>query len=124
MPVIVFVSISRCSIKEILRFGNAIVMALIGLGAAFVSFAAIARFARDDEEITIIVVNNSSFMSFAFFCPRIAYALLGQGALGSLAARQPEASSSIDEIMISASGGYGDLAEHFLTVIEHVRRDG
>jgi predicted permease len=85
MPIVVFVSISRYSLNEILGFGNAIAMALIGLGAVFVSSVAIARFARDDRETTIAVVINSSFMNVTFLGLPIVYALLGQGGLGPAA---------------------------------------
>ncbi len=85
LPIIVFVSISRYSMNEILGFGNALVFAIIGLGACFVSSVAISKFSRDDRKTTIAVVLNSSFQNVTHLGFPVIYALFGSEGLGPAA---------------------------------------
>ena len=85
LPIVVFVSISRYSLNEILSFGNAFVLAFLGLGVCFVSSVAISRFSGDNRKTIVAVALNSSFQNVTFLGFPVVYALLGAGGLGPAA---------------------------------------
>ncbi len=82
LPAVVFFSIARYSLIQILGFGNAIFLASIGLGACFVSSMVISHIAGDSKETTIALVMNSAFMNVSYLGLPVIYALLGIEGLG------------------------------------------
>ena len=85
LPIVVFVSISRYTLNEILGFGNAFVLAFFGLGVCFVASVAISRFSGDNRKTIVAIVLNSSFQNVTFLGFPVIYALLGPGGLGPAA---------------------------------------
>lgn len=85
LPTIVFVSIARYTLNEILGFGNAFVLAFIGLGVCFISPVVLSHILKEDRKTTIAVAMNSAFMNVTHLGFPIVYALLGSGGLGPAA---------------------------------------
>ena len=75
LPVVVFVSIARYSFGEILGFGNALVLAFVGMGVCFVSAVALSHVAKDDRKTTVAIALNSAFMNVAYLGLPLVYAL-------------------------------------------------
>jgi len=82
LPLVVFISIARYSLKEILGFGNALLLAFVGLCVCFVSSVVISHIAGDDRKTTVAVTMNSSFMNVTYLGLPVVYALLGGRSLG------------------------------------------
>jgi hypothetical protein len=82
LPLVVFISIARYSLREILGFGNALLLAFVGLCVCFVSSVVISYIAGDDRKTTVAVTLNSSFMNVTYLGLPVVYALLGGGGLG------------------------------------------
>ncbi len=85
LPTVVFVSIARYSLPQILGLGNAFLLAFIGLGACFVLPVAISHVAKHDRKTTVALTLNSAFMNVTYLGFPIVYALLGSGGLGPAA---------------------------------------
>ena len=85
LPLVVFFSIARYSLPEILGFGNAILLAFVGLGVCFVSSVMISYVAKDDRKTTVAITMNSAFMNVTYLGFPVVYALLGSGGLGPAA---------------------------------------
>jgi len=82
LPVVVFVSISRYTMNEILGFGNAFVLAFFSLGVCFVASVLISRYSDDNRKTVVAVVLNSSFQNVTNLGLPVVYALLGTRVLG------------------------------------------
>lgn len=82
LPIVVFVSISRYTIGEIMSFGNAFVLAFFGMGVCFVASVVITRFSSDRRDTIVAVVLNSSFQNVTHLGLPVVYALLGATGLG------------------------------------------
>jgi len=82
LPTVVFVSIARYSLDQILGFGNAAVFAVMGLGVCFVWSVALSHLMRHDRKTTIAVALNSSFMNCTYLGLPMVYALVGIDGLG------------------------------------------
>ncbi|HDI12859.1 MAG: hypothetical protein DRN83_04265 [Hadesarchaea archaeon] len=85
LPAVVFVSIARYSLAQIIGFGNAIFLASVGLGVCFISPIVISHIAKDSKETTIALVMNSAFMNVSYLGLPVIYALLGTEGLGPAA---------------------------------------
>lgn len=85
LPVVVFVSISRYNLGQLLGFGNALLLALVGLGTCFVLAVGVSYAAKHDRKTTIAVVLNSAFMNVTYLGFPIVYALVGPKGLGPAA---------------------------------------
>ncbi|KUO39923.1 MAG: hypothetical protein AVW06_03155 [Hadesarchaea archaeon DG-33-1] len=75
LPTVVFVSIARYSLDQILGFSNAAVFALMGLGVCFVLAVGISTFMHHDRKTTIAVTLNSAFMNVTYLGLPLVYAL-------------------------------------------------
>lgn len=82
LPTVVFVSIARYSLDQILGFGNAAVFAFVGLGVCFVLAGGLSTLMRHDRKTTIAVTLNSSFMNVTYLGLPMVYAMVGIGGLG------------------------------------------
>ncbi len=82
LPTVVFVSIARYSLNQILGFGNAAVFAFMGLGVCFVCAVGLSTLMRHDRKTTVAVALNSSFMNVTYLGFPMVYALVGIGGLG------------------------------------------
>jgi len=82
LPTVVFVSIARYSLDQILGFGNAAVFAFIGLGVCFVLAVGLSTLMRHDRKTAIAVTLNSSFMNVTYLGLPMVYAMVGIGGLG------------------------------------------
>lgn len=82
LPTVVFVSIARYSLDQILGFGNAAVFAFMGLGVCFVLAVGISTLLRHDRKTTVAVTLNSSFMNVTYLGLPMVYAMVGIGGLG------------------------------------------
>jgi hypothetical protein len=82
LPLVVFFSIARYTLQEILGFGNALLLAFVGLGVCFVSSVMISHVAKDDRKTTVAITMNSAFMNVTYLGLPVVYALLGSGGLG------------------------------------------
>ena len=85
LPTVVFISIARYNLTQILGFGNALVLAFIGMGVCFVSAVALSHVAKDDRKTTIAITMNSAFMNVTYLGFPIVYALVGTSGLGPAA---------------------------------------
>lgn len=85
LPIVVFVSIARYSSQQILGFGNAFLLAFIGLGVCFVLSVAVSHVAKHDKKTTVALTLNSAFMNVTYLGFPIVYALVGIGGLGPAA---------------------------------------
>lgn len=85
LPTVVFVSIARYDINQILGFGSAIFLAFIGLGVCFISPVVLSHLAKDDKETTIALTMNSAFMNVSYLGLPVVYALIGSGGVGPAA---------------------------------------
>jgi len=79
---VVFFSIARYSLPQILGFGNALLLAFVGLGVCFVSSVMISYIAKDDRKTTVAITMNSAFMNVTYLGLPVVYALLGTSGLG------------------------------------------
>ena len=75
LPTVVFVSIARYSLSDILGLGNAIVFALSGLGVSFVLAAGLSILMRHDRKTIIAVTLNSAFMNVTHLGLPLVYAM-------------------------------------------------
>jgi predicted permease len=75
LPTIVFVSIARYSVSEILGFSNAAVFAFVGLGISFVLAVGLSILMHHDRETTVAVTLNSAFMNVAYLGLPLVYVL-------------------------------------------------
>ena len=75
LPTVVFVSIARYSLSDILGFGNAMVFAFAGLGVCFVLATGLSTLMRHDRKTTIAVTLNSAFMNVTYLGLPLVYAL-------------------------------------------------
>jgi hypothetical protein len=82
LPLVVFVSIARNTPTQILGFGNALVLAFIGLGVCFGSSVLVCHLVGDDRKTTVAITLNSSFMNVTYLGLPVVYALLGGDGLG------------------------------------------
>ncbi|MDI6820323.1 MAG: AEC family transporter [Candidatus Hodarchaeaceae archaeon] len=82
LPIVVFVSIARYSLRDIYGFNNAIVLALIGLGSCFVLGVVVASLMRLDRRMSVAVVLNAAFMNVTYLGLPMVYALTGLEGLG------------------------------------------
>jgi len=82
LPTVVFVSIARYSLDQILGFSNAAVFAFVGLGVCFVLAGGLSTLMRHDRKTTVAVALNSSFMNVTYLGLPMVYALVGIGGLG------------------------------------------
>jgi predicted permease len=82
LPTVVFVSIARYSLSEILGFGNAAVFALVGVGVCFVLAVGLSTLMRYDRKTTIAITLNSAFMNVTYLGLPLVYAMVGVGGLG------------------------------------------
>lgn len=85
LPAVVFVSIARYNLSDILGFGNAIFLAFIGLGVCFISPIVLSHILKEDRTTTIAVAMNSAFMNVTHLGFPVVYALVGSGGLGPAA---------------------------------------
>jgi predicted permease len=82
LPFVIFVSIARYTPTQILGFGNALVLAFMGLGVCFGSSVLVCHLVGDDRKTTVAITLNSSFMNVTYLGLPVVYALLGGGGLG------------------------------------------
>ncbi len=82
LPTVVFVSIARYNLDQILGFGNAAVFAFVGLGVCFVLAVGLSTLMRYDRKTTIAVTLNSAFMNVTYLGLPLVYAMVGIGGLG------------------------------------------
>ncbi|MEM2878501.1 MAG: hypothetical protein QXG10_03015 [Candidatus Hadarchaeales archaeon] len=82
LPVVVFFSIARYSINEILGFGNAFLMAFISMGVCFIFAYLISHYRNYDRRTTVALVLNAAFMNVTHLGLSAVYALLGPDFLG------------------------------------------
>ncbi len=85
LPIVVFVSIARYTIGEIMGFGNAFVLAFFGMGVCFVASVFLSRLAGDNRPRTVALVLNSSFQNVTHLGFPVVFALLTSEALGPAA---------------------------------------
>ena len=85
LPAVVFVSVARYNLSQILGFGNAIFLAFIGLGVCFISPIVLSHIAKDKKETTIALTMNSAFMNVSYLGLPVVYALHGSEGLGPAA---------------------------------------
>ncbi|MDI6884044.1 MAG: AEC family transporter [Hadesarchaea archaeon] len=85
LPIVIFISIARYNLTQILGFGNALVLAFIGMGVCFVSAVALSHLVKDDRKTTIAITMNSAFMNVTYLGFPIVFALVGGGGLGPAA---------------------------------------
>jgi len=82
LPVVVFVSIARYSLDQILSFGNAAILASASLGVCFVLAVVLSTLMRHDRKTTIAVALNSAFMNVTYLGLPLVYAMVGVSGLG------------------------------------------
>lgn len=82
LPIVVFVSIARNTLRQIYGFSNAIVLALIGLGSCFVLGVVVASLMRLNRKMSVAVVLNAAFMNVTYLGFPMVYALTGLRGLG------------------------------------------
>lgn len=85
LPIVVFVSIARYTFPQILGFGNAFLLAFIGLGVCFVFTVILSHVAKHDRKDTVALTLNSAFMNVTYLGFPVVYALVGSGGLGPAA---------------------------------------
>lgn len=120
LPTVVFVSIARYSLSEILGFGNAAVFAFVGLGVCFVLAVGLSSLMHHDRKTTIAVTLNSAFMNVAYLGLPMVYAMIGIGGLGpaSLYAVSIGIPHLVLGVALAASAGKRSISPRF--VIENV----
>jgi len=82
LPVVIFVSIARYSLDQILSFGNAAILASASLGVCFVLAVVLSTLMRHDRKTTIAVALNSAFMNVTYLGLPLVYAMVGVSGLG------------------------------------------
>lgn len=82
LPIVIFISVARYTPAQILGFGNALLLAFIGLGVCFGSSVLVCHFVGDNKETTVALTLNSSFMNVTYLGLPVVYALVGGGGLG------------------------------------------
>ncbi len=82
LPTVIFVSIARYSMHDILGFGNAAVFAFVGLGVCFVLAVGLSTLMHHDRKTTIAVTLNSAFMNVTYLGLPLVYAMVGIEGLG------------------------------------------
>ncbi|MFQ6130119.1 MAG: AEC family transporter [Candidatus Hadarchaeaceae archaeon] len=82
LPTVVFVSIARYDLDQILGFSNAAVFAFVGLGVCFVLAVGLSTLMRHDRKTTIAVTLNSAFMNVTYLGLPMVYAMVGIPGLG------------------------------------------
>lgn len=75
LPTVVFVSIARYSIRDILGFGNSVFFALSGLGVCFVVAALVSTLMHQDKKTTVELTLNSAFMNVTYLGLPIVHAM-------------------------------------------------
>ena len=82
LPTVVFVSIARYTMRDILGFGNAMVFALFGLSSCFVLAVGLSTLMHHDRKTTVALALNSAFMNVAYLGLPLVHAMLGPEGLG------------------------------------------
>lgn len=66
LPSVVFVSVGKFTANQILGFGNAFLLAFVGLGVCFVSAVLVSSAAKDNRNTTIAMVLSSGFQNVTY----------------------------------------------------------
>jgi len=82
LPTVVFFSIARYSLVEILGFGNAFLIAFVGMGVCFLVAYFFSHWRNYDRATTVALVMNAAFMNVTHLGLSVVYALLGPQSLG------------------------------------------
>jgi predicted permease len=85
LPSVVFISVGKYTGQEILGFGNALVLGVVGVGFSFVSAVVVSHIAKDDRKDTMALALNSGFMNVTHLGLPAVYVLIGQQYLGPAA---------------------------------------
>lgn len=120
LPTVVFVSIARYSLRDILGFSNAAVFAFVGLGVCFVLAVGLSTLMRHDRKTTIAVTLNSAFMNVTYLGLPLVYAMVGIKGLGpaSLYAVSIGIPHLVLGVALAASAGKRRVSPRF--VLENV----
>jgi len=82
LPAVVFFSIARYSLNQILGFGNAFLVAFVGMGACFLLAHAVSHYRRYDRATTVALVLNAAFMNVTHLGLSVVFAVMGPDKLG------------------------------------------
>jgi len=85
LPSVVFISVAKYSLSDVVGFSNAFVLGFLVMGICFVTAVGISKRVKDNRETTIALALNAGFMNVTYLGFPATYAVLGAKSLGPAA---------------------------------------